>query len=58
MSRGTPEEARAYVKRVIDLFGYGSNGGLIGRGEVNIDVPLENVEAVYETFFTYGRYIW
>jgi len=58
MPRGTPEEARAYVKRVIDLFGYGSNGGLIGRGEVNIDVPLENVEAVYETFFTYGRYTW
>jgi len=58
MPRGTPEEARAYVKRVIDLFGYGGNGGLIGRGEVNIDVPLENVEAVYETFFTYGRYAW
>ena len=58
LPRGTPEDVEAYVKKIIDIFGYGNNGGLIGRGEVNIDVPLENVEAMYKAFVTYGKYKW
>lgn len=58
LPRGSPSEVRDYVKKVIDLFGYGSNGGLICRGEVNIDVPMENIEAMYEAFLTYGEYHW
>ncbi|MBS7612504.1 hypothetical protein KEJ27_09970 [Candidatus Bathyarchaeota archaeon] len=58
LPRGTPEEVEGYVKRVVELFGYGNNGGLIGRGEVNIDVPLENVEAMYRAFIKYGKYNW
>lgn len=58
LPRGSPKDVEAYVKMVIDLFGYGNNGGLIGRGEVNIDVPLENVEAMYRAFMKYGKYNW
>jgi hypothetical protein len=58
LPRGTPKEVEAYVKKIIDVFGYGNNGGLIGRGEVNIDVPLENVEAMYRAFVRYGEYKW
>jgi len=58
LPRGTPEDVEAYVREIIDVFGYGNNGGLIGRGEVNIDVPLENVEAMYRAFVRYGEYKW
>ncbi|MEM2669711.1 MAG: uroporphyrinogen decarboxylase family protein [Candidatus Bathyarchaeia archaeon] len=58
LPRGSPKDVEAYVKMVIELFGYGNSGGLIGRGEVNIDVPLENVEAMYRAFMKYGRYSW
>lgn len=58
LPRGSPEEVEDYVKKVVELFGYGNNGGLIGRGEVNIDVPLESVEAMYKAFLKYGMYKW
>ncbi|MEM2240423.1 MAG: uroporphyrinogen decarboxylase family protein [Candidatus Bathyarchaeia archaeon] len=58
LPRGTPEEVDSYVKNVIELFGYGNSGGLIGRGEINVDVPLENVEAMYRAFIKYGEYKW
>lgn len=58
LPRGSPEEVETYVKMVVEFFGYENNGGLIGRGEVNIDVPLENVEAMYRAFLKYGKYNW
>lgn len=58
LPRGTAEEVDGYVKTVVELFGCRNNGGLIGRGEVNIDVPLENVEAMYRAFIKYGKYNW
>jgi len=58
LPRGTPAEVDNYVKRVIELFGLGNDGGLIGRGEVSIDTPLENVEAMYRAFRKYGEYRW
>ncbi len=53
---GKPEEIYAYVRRVIELFSHEGRGGLFCRGEVNIDVPLENVERMYRAFKKYGRY--
>ena len=49
------EAVRRYVRRVIGLFGP-FRGGLIGCGEVGPDVPLENAEAMLETFYEHGRY--
>jgi uroporphyrinogen-III decarboxylase len=46
---GTPEEVREYVRRVIKIFD-AKNGGFIGRGEIGGDVPLKNIEAMYEAF--------
>jgi len=58
LPRGSPDEVRRYVRCVIDLFGYENNGGLICRGEINVDVPLENVIVMYEAFINYGKYKW
>jgi len=54
LPRGKPQEVEAYVKNVVELFGHGGRGGLFCRGEINIDVPLENVEAMYKAFKKYG----
>jgi len=56
LPRGSPSEVEAYVQDVMELFSHDNRGGLICRGEINIDVPLENVEAMYEAFRKYGRY--
>jgi len=58
LPRGEPEEVEAYVERVIDLLGYQNDGGLILMGEINLDAPLENVEAMYRAFVKYGEYNW
>jgi len=58
LPKGKPKEVETYVKKVINLFGYENNGGLIGNGEINVDVPLENVEAMYKAFRKYGKYNW
>lgn len=56
LPRGKPEEVKAYVKKVIELFGHNGRGGLICRGEINIDVPIVNIEAMYKAFKKYGKY--
>lgn len=58
LPRGKPEEVETYVERVIDIFGYGNDGGLMLMGEINVDTPLENVKAMYRAFRCYGRYSW
>jgi len=55
LPRGTTGEVREHVKNVIRSFAT-SDGGLIGGADVGIDVPLENVETIYKTFYEYGRY--
>jgi len=55
LPKGSPEEVDAYVKKVIELFSHEAQGGLICRGEINIDVPLENIEAMYRAFEKYGK---
>ena len=52
---GTPEKIEAAVKDAIASFGR-HNGGIILHGEVGPDVPYENIEALYSSFYRYGRY--
>jgi len=52
---GTREEIEAHVKEIIRLFGT-FDGGLILHGEVGQDVPFENIEALYEAFYEFGKY--
>jgi len=50
---GTPAEVRDYVKRVIDLFAL-PEGGFVGFAQIDTDVPLENVRALYEAWRDFG----
>lgn len=52
---GTREEIRDEVKELMDTLGC-FNGGLILRGEINRDVPLENIRRMYEAFYEFGAY--
>ena len=50
---GSPEEVRAAVRADIDTYGC-FHGGLISRGEIAGDVPLENVEAMLDEMTHYA----
>jgi len=54
LSRGSISEVEMYVKKIIELFGY-PRGGLILRGEIGEDVPLENIKTMYKSFLKYGE---
>jgi len=58
LPRGSPREIDSYVERVVQLFGRENSGGLILRGELNMDVPLRNGTAIFDAFVTHGRYAW
>jgi hypothetical protein len=58
LPHGSPDEVAAYVRRVIKIFGQENGGGLFGRGELNMDVPLANAKAMFDAFLKYGRYEW
>jgi len=47
-------EVGDYIKKIIELFGT-RDGGLILCGELNRDIKLENVRAMYESFEKFGR---
>ena len=54
---GAVDDVRAEVKRAIDVLAPG--GGYLlspGHPSLQVDVPAENIVAMYETGFTYGRY--
>ena len=51
---GKPSEIKKYVKNMIRTLAT-PKGGLILRGSVGPEVPLENVKAMYEAFWEYGR---
>jgi uroporphyrinogen decarboxylase len=51
---GTAEDVKNHVKEIIDKLGH-PEGGLILHGEVELDVPFENYEAMYESFYIYGK---
>ena len=54
----TPDQVKNHIGYLVDLFGRQNNGGLFGRGELNMDVPLENIRAMFDGWVTYGKYRW
>jgi hypothetical protein len=52
---GTPDDVRQAVRDDVDAFGR-HDGGYIGRGEAAGDVPLANLEAMFDEFVQYGTY--
>jgi hypothetical protein len=46
---GTPADVTALVERLYNAFGT-KNGGYIGYGQINTDVPIENAEAMLTAF--------
>jgi uroporphyrinogen decarboxylase len=52
---GTPDDIRAAVREAMEAFG-NHNGGIMLHGEVGQDVPFENIEALYSSFYEYGQY--
>ncbi len=52
---GTPEQVEDKVKEAIAAFG-NFNGGVMLHGEVGPEVPFENIEALYSSFYKYGGY--
>ena len=55
LPHGTPEDVRREVRADIDAFGC-HDGGYIGRGEAAGDVPLQNLEAMFDEMARYGTY--
>lgn len=53
LPRGTPEDVRAAVRADVDTYAR-FQGGLIARGEIAGDVPLENIEAMLDEMIRYG----
>jgi hypothetical protein len=47
---GEPGDVRALVERIYDAFGR-QNGGYVGWGEAAADVPLANLEALFEVIY-------
>lgn len=51
---GKPSEVKEYVRNMIETLA-APDGGLILRGSVESITPLENVKAMYEAFWEYGK---
>jgi hypothetical protein len=49
LPHGTPEQVRQHVQQTFDLFS-SPQGGLIFRGQINSDCPLENIDVMYRTY--------
>lgn len=52
---GTRQEIWDEVQEMMESFGR-FRGGIILRGEINADVPLENIRHMYEAFYELGKY--
>lgn len=52
---GSPSEVKEEVQRTFEACG-GPEGGIIACGEIGPDVPLENIQALYEAFLEFGTY--
>jgi uroporphyrinogen decarboxylase len=49
---GRPGEIKRHVHELFEALGT-SNGGIVACGEVSFDVPLANIEAMYEAFLEF-----
>ncbi len=50
LPRGTPDEVRAFIRKLFDALGT-PKGGFVGWGEANADVPLANIQSMLEAFY-------
>ncbi len=58
LPKGTPEEVREHVEQNIKVFSSGSGGYVFTQvHNIQQDVPVENVEAMYEAAYEYGKYL-
>ena len=57
LCRGTPQAVSDEVKRLIDVLGK-DGGYIVGPGHtyIQIDAPMENIIAMYETAYEYRPY--
>ena len=53
---GTPDEVREEVRRQIETFGPGGGFVFASVHNVQAEVPVENLLALFEAFCAYGRY--
>ena len=53
--RGTEKEMDDYIKKIFNILG-SKKGGLIFKGEINSDCPLNLIEAMYQALVKYGTY--
>jgi uroporphyrinogen decarboxylase len=49
---GSPSEIKRYINDLFRTLGT-VDGGIVASGEIDTDVPLENVEAMYEAFLEF-----
>ena len=49
---GTPQQIRQAVHELFDALGT-PGGGIVANGDIDTDVPLENIRAMYEAFLEY-----
>jgi uroporphyrinogen decarboxylase len=56
LCRGTTQTVADEVKRLIDILGQ-DGGYIIGPGHtyIQVDAPIENIMAMYETAYSYRR---
>jgi uroporphyrinogen-III decarboxylase len=53
---GTPDEVREHVRHNIEVFGSGEGGYVFTQvHNIQQNVPVENVEAMFEAAYHYGR---
>jgi uroporphyrinogen-III decarboxylase len=55
LQHGTRQKVYDHVKEIIECLG-DHGGGLIGHGEIEPGMPLENVRWMLEAFHLFGRY--
>jgi uroporphyrinogen decarboxylase len=56
MPKGNPEGVRQEVKKKISIYGKGGGYMLSPDHNVLVDVPPENLMAMFEAAFEYGKY--
>jgi len=58
LPHASAREMASHIRYLVRIFGQDNEGGLFGRGELNMDVPLDNVKAMFDSFVRYGKYKW
>ena len=48
----SPTEIKRYIDDLFHTLGT-ADGGIVANGDIDTDVPLENIEAMYEAFLEF-----